>query len=41
MYHEQTAPLVDYYQKKGNLKVIDGAQDMDTIFESILAVVKG
>ena len=41
VYHEQTAPLVDYYQKKGNLKVIDGAQDMDTIFESILAVVKG
>ena len=41
VYHEQTAPLVDYYQKKGNLKVVDGAQDMDTIFESILAVVKG
>ena len=41
VYHEQTAPLVDYYQKKGNLKVIDGAQDMDTIFESILTVVKG
>ena len=41
VYQEQTAPLVDYYQKKGNLKVIDGAQDMDTIFESILTVVKG
>lgn len=41
VYHEQTAPLVDYYQKAGNLKVIDGAQDMDTIFESILNVVKG
>ena len=41
VYHAQTAPLVDYYQQKGNLKVIDGAQDMDTIFESILAVVKG
>ena len=41
VYHEQTAHLVDFYQKKGTLKVIDGAQDMDTIFESILAVVKG
>ena len=41
VYHAQTAPLVDYYQKKGNLKVTDGAQDMDTIFESILKVVKG
>ena len=41
VYHAQTAPLVDYYQKKGNLKVVDGAQDMDTIFNAILAVVKG
>ena len=41
VYHSQTAPLVDFYQKAGTLKVIDGAQDMDTIFESILAVVKG
>ena len=41
VYHEQTAPLVDFYQKKGTLKVIDGAQDMDTIFNAILAVVKG
>ncbi len=41
VYHEQTAPLVDYYQKAGNLRVIDGAQDMDTIFASILHVVKG
>ena len=41
VYHAQTAPLVDYYQKKGSLKVIDGAQDMDTIFNAILAVVKG
>ncbi|MBQ8201375.1 MAG: adenylate kinase [Clostridia bacterium] len=41
VYHSQTAPLVDFYQKKGLLKVIDGAQDMDTIFESVMAVVKG
>ena len=41
VYHEQTAPLVEYYQNAGTLKVIDGAQDMDTIFESILNVVKG
>lgn len=41
VYHSQTAPLVDFYQKKGTLKVIDGAQDMDTIYASILAVVKG
>ncbi len=41
VYHAQTAPLVDFYQKKGNLKKIDGAQDMDTIFNAIMAVMKG
>ena len=41
VYHEQTAPLVAFYQQKGTLKVIDGAQDMDTIFASVLDVVKG
>ncbi len=40
VYHDQTAPLVDFYQKKGLLKVIDGAQDMETIFNSIMAIVK-
>lgn len=35
-YHKQTAPLVDFYQKKGLLKKIDGAQDMDVIFHAIL-----
>ncbi len=40
VYHDQTAPLVDFYQKKGLLKVIDGAQDMETIFAAIMAIVK-
>ncbi len=41
VYHNQTAPLVDFYRGKGLLRVIDGDQDMDTIFESIMAIVKG
>ena len=41
VYHNQTAPLVDFYRGKGLLRVIDGDQDMDTIFESIMASVKG
>lgn len=41
VYHNQTAPLVDFYQKRGMLKVIDGAQDMDTIFASIMDIVRG
>ncbi len=40
VYHNQTAPLVDFYQNKGLLRVIDGDQDMDTIFASIMAIVK-
>ena len=41
VYHNQTAPLVDFDQKRGMLKVIDGAQDMDTIFASIMDIVRG
>ena len=36
VYHSQTAPLVEFYKNKGLLKLIDGAQDMDTIFNAIL-----
>lgn len=36
VYHSQTAPLVDFYQAKGLLRMIDGAQAMDVIFASIL-----
>lgn len=41
VYHDQTAPLVDFYQKKGLLKVIDGARDMDTIFQAIMTAING
>lgn len=36
VYHKQTAPLVDFYEKMGLLKKIDGAQDMDVIFNTIM-----
>ena len=38
-YHDQTAPLMPYYQGRGLLKVIDGDRDMDVVtadLESIL-----
>ena len=37
VYHEQTAPLSAYYDEKQLLRRIDGAQDMDVIFNAILA----
>lgn len=36
VYHEQTAPLIGFYEAKGLLNKIDGAQGMDTIFDSIM-----
>lgn len=36
VYHEQTAPLVDFYTGRKLLQRIDGAQDMDVIYHSIL-----
>lgn len=39
VYHEQTQPLIDYYQKAGALAEVDGTQDMDKVFEDIVAVL--
>ncbi len=36
VYHAQTAPLIGYYEKKGSLKKIDGAQGMESITKAIL-----
>ena len=35
VYEKQTAPLIDYYQKKGLLKDIDGTRDIDVVFAEI------
>lgn len=36
VYHEQTQPLIDFYGSKGNLVTVDGTQNMDDVFRSIL-----
>ena len=36
VYHDQTAPLIGYYEKKGNLKKIDGAQGLENTYNAIL-----
>lgn len=41
VYHSQTAPLIDYYRKKGVLIDIDGTKDIKTIFQDICAVLEG
>ena len=39
-YHEQTQPLVDYYQKRGLLFAIDGNKSVDEVFEAIRKVLE-
>ena len=39
VYHEQTQPLIDFYQKKGVLRVVDGTMDMKDVFEAIVAIL--
>ncbi len=36
VYHAQTAPLIGYYEKKGLLKKIDGAQGLENTCNAIL-----
>lgn len=40
VYHAQTAPLVDYYSKQGNLVTINGQNDPEVIYQQILQAVK-
>ena len=37
VYHEQTTPLVGYYEELGKLKRIDGSASMEDVFHNILA----
>ena len=41
VYHDQTAPLIDFYEKKGALKTVDGTQDMKQVTDNIFAILKG
>lgn len=39
VYHAQTQPLIDYYQKQGILKSVDGTQPMESVFGSIVEIL--
>ena len=36
VYHDQTAPLIGYYEQKSLLKKVDGAQGMENTFAAIM-----
>ena len=39
VYHEQTQPLIEYYEKAGVLANVDGTQDMNQVFADIAALL--
>ena len=39
VYHDQTQPLIDFYNNKGILKSVDGTKDLDVVFDSIKAIL--
>ena len=36
VYHDQTQPLIEYYQGQGKLRAVDGTIPMEEVFEAIL-----
>ncbi len=39
VYHEQTKPLIEYYSEKGILYNVDGTQNMEDVFHTILGIL--
>ena len=39
VYHEQTQPLIEYYDKQGILKEVDGTVDMKDVFAAITDIL--
>lgn len=40
VYMEQTKPLLDFYTNKGYLRIVDGTQDIDHVFQDIITIVE-
>ncbi len=39
VYEDSTAPLIDYYRRKGLLRTVDGDQDIDAVYQDIESIV--
>lgn len=40
VYHDQTQPLIDYYQGKGILKTVDGTKSPEAVLEDIISIIE-
>ncbi len=40
VYHQQTAPLIEYYKKQNKLHVIDASKSPDEVYKEILSVIE-
>ena len=40
VYHEQTQPLIDYYNNAGILREVDGTVDIDDVFAAIVKILE-
>jgi len=41
VYHEQTAPLIEYYKNRGILREIDGSKSIEEITQQIISILEG
>ncbi len=39
VYHDQTQPLIDFYEAKGVLRAVDGTVDMNDVFKAITDIL--
>ena len=39
VYHEQTKPLIDYYENAGTLRTLDGTIDIEDVFQAIVKIL--
>ncbi len=41
VYHESTAPLIDYYKSKGILREVDGSKSIEEITNQLIQILEG
>ncbi len=39
VYHQQTQPLIEYYERQGVLRQVDGTKSMDQVFAGIIEIL--